>query len=390
MARLILLTDFSEEYAKLLLKGIVEYSKTHTPWVMCKMPLSYREVNGMKGVLDWALNWKADAIIGQFYPHEEVEIFAEHGIIAIAQDFKSRFSSIPNITGDHYQAGKMGAEYFINKGYKNFAFYGFKDVVWSDERSEGFKETIRAATHSAHYSEYINASQKDLWYYDSENLINWILHLPKPVALMACDDNQAHHIAEICNHHSIKIPEEVAILGVDNDEAVCSLASPPLSSIHQAVEKGGYDVAQLIDEHLQDNSIPLRNVIVEPTHIVSRQSTNIYATKDKDITVVLKHIHNHIEDKLSVSELQRLVPLSRRLLEIKFKKVTGSSIYAYITNLRMKQFANQLLNSSEPIANIAMSLGFSESKNVSRQFKQIKGCTPSEYRARNAVKTKYS
>lgn len=389
MARLILLTDLSEEYAKLLVKGIAGYSNTHTPWVMCKMPLSYREVHGMKGVLDWALNWKADAIIGQFYPHEEVDIFSKHGIIAIAQDFKSRFDNIPNITGDHYLAGKMGAEYFINKGYKSFAFYGFKDVVWSDERSEGFKETIEQLD-STHYSEYINASQKDLWYYDSDNLINWIQHLPKPVALMACDDNQAHHIAEVCNQHQIRIPEEVAILGVDNDEAICSLASPPISSINQAVEKGGYDVAQFIDEYLQDKSIPLRNVIVAPTHIVTRQSTNIYATSDKEIIVVLKYIHNHIEDKLSVSELQRLVPLSRRLLEIKFKKVTGSSIYAYITNLRIKEFANQLLNSSESIANIAMSLGLSESKNVSRQFKLIKGCTPSEYRSRNAVKTKYS
>ena len=189
MARLILLTDFSEEYAKLLLKGIVEYSKTHTPWVLCKMPLSFREVHGMKGVLEWALNWKADAIIGQFYPHEEVEIFGKHGIITIAQDFKTRFKSIPNITGNHYLAGKMGAEYFINKGYKNFAFYGFKGVVWSDERCDGFRETINEHGHTS-YSGFINDSEKDLWYYDSENLTHWIHHLPKPVAIMACDDNQ--------------------------------------------------------------------------------------------------------------------------------------------------------------------------------------------------------
>ena len=384
MARLILLTDFSEEYAKLLLKGIVEYSKTHTPWVLCKMPLSFREINGMKAVLDWAINWRADAIIGQFYPHEEVEIFSQHGIIAIAQDFKTRFVNIPNITGNHYLAGRMGAEYYINKGYRSFAFYGFKDVVWSDERCEGFRETIRDLE-SAHYSEFINDSQKDLWYYDSENLTKWIQHLQKPVGIMACDDNQAHHISEICNQYNIRVPEEVAILGVDNDEAICSLALPPISSIYQAVEKGGYDVAQYIDEYLQDKSIPMRNIIVSPTHIVTRQSTNIYATNDKDITEILKFIHNNLGEKLSTNQLLKLVPLSKRLLEIRFKRVTGSSIYAYIMNLRINLLADRLLSSSEPIANIALELGLSDSKNLSRQFKQIKGCTPSVFRTLNSL-----
>ncbi len=384
MARLILLTDFSEGYAKLLLKGIVDYSKKHTPWVLCKMPLSFREVNGMEGVLQWALNWKADAIIGQFYPHDNVDIFKEHGIIAIAQDFKSRFENIPNITGNHYLAGQMGANYFIEKGYKSFAFYGFKDVVWSEERCVGFRDTIEALE-CFNYAEYINESPNDLWHYDSDHLAQWIHQLPKPVAIMSCDDNQAHHISEVCHLHTIKIPEEVAILGVDNDEAICSLASPPLSSIQQAVERGGYEVAQLIDKYIQDKSIRTYNVVVLPTHVVTRQSTNIYATTDTYISVVLQYIHNHIEDKLSVDEMLRLVPLSRRLLEIRFKKATGSSIYNYIICLRIKEFANALINSTDSITNIAMSLGLFDYKNVSRQFKKIMGCNPPEYPVLNSL-----
>ena len=384
MARLILLTDFSEEYAKMLLKGIVEYSKTHTPWVLCKMPLSYREVNGIEGVLSWALNWKADAIIGQFYPEDNVAIFNKYGIIAIAQDFKSRFQTIPNITGNHYLAGEMGADYFIKKGYKNFAFYGFKDIVWSDERCEGFKEKLNKEKIFRYY-EYINESFKTLWYYEPDNLIDWLQHLPKPVALMACDDNQAHHITEICNQHGVKIPEDIALLGVDNDEAVCSLASPSISSIHQSVARGGYEVAELIDAYLADKTVPLCDIVVAPTHIVTRQSTDIFAADDRDIVVLLKYIHSHIDDKLCVNDLQKLVPLSRRLLEIKFKRVTGSSIYAYIFKLRIEKFAYMLLNSSDTITEIALRIGLTDSKNISRQFKLIKGCTPSEYRTLNGI-----
>ena len=125
MPRIILLTDFSEEYAKNLLKGIVRYSKEHEPWVLCKMPFSYRVKHGVEGVLKWAKKWKADGIIAQFYNTDRVDLFRENGIAAIAQDFKLRFTQIPNITGAHHLAGKMGADYFIRKGFKNFAFYGY-------------------------------------------------------------------------------------------------------------------------------------------------------------------------------------------------------------------------------------------------------------------------
>jgi len=386
MARVILLTDFSEEYAKLLLKGIVKYSKEHEPWVLCKMPLSYRDVHGIESVLQWALKWQADAIIAQFYPTDNVSIFKEHGIIAIAQDFKTRFTEIPNITGAHVMAGKIGANYFMQKGFKNFAFYGFKDVVWSEERCEGFRSELKNNDLDENYFEYQNTDFKDLWYYESEPLTDWLKILPKPIGIMACDDNQGHNITELCKQYGIKIPEEIAVLGVDNDEAICTLSEPPLSSINQAVEKGGYDVAQLIDRMIAEPDIKNENIIVMPTTIITRQSTDIYATEDTHIAVVLKYIHQNTDKKLNVGDLTRLVPLSRRLLETKFKQVTGLPVYGYIFNLRINKFAQKLLETDIPIVEIAMDLGFSDYKNISRQFKKIKGCTPSDYRAAHSLK----
>jgi Transcriptional regulators len=387
MPRVILLTDFSEEYAKGLLKGIVQYSKEHESWVLCKMPLSYRELYEVEGVLDWAKKWKADGIIAQFYNTDNVKIFKENGIAAIAQDFKERFVDIPNITGAHKLAGKMGAEYFLKKGFKHFAFYGFTGIVWSEERCEGFKEELSKYKLDRHFYEYRNLESKGLWFYESEPLIEWLKNLPKPIAMMACDDNQGHHITEVCKQCGIKIPEEISILGVDNDEAICTLSDPPLSSIHQAVEKGGYETARLLEKMIEDPQADYDDVVVYPTHIVTRQSTDIYATEDKYISIVLRYIHQNIHKKLSVSDIAGLVPLSRRLLENRFKQVTSFPIYSYIFHLRMEKLAEKLLETTEPIADITMEMGFPNYKNISRQFKAIKGCTPSEYRLIHSIKT---
>ncbi|MCD7900447.1 MAG: DNA-binding transcriptional regulator [Bacteroides sp.] len=381
MPRIILLTDFSEEYANNLLKGIIRYSKGREPWVLCKMPLSYRDLYEVEGVLEWALKWKADGIIAQFYNSDNVKIFKENKIAAIAQDFKQRFTDIPNITGAHHLAGKIGANYFIKKGFTNFAFYGFKGIVWSEERCDGFRDEITKQGFGANFSEYQNIESTDLWFYESAPLVEWLYNLPKPVAIMACDDNQGHHIIEICSQYGIKIPEEVAILGVDNDEIVCTLSEPTLSSIQQAVEKGGYETAVLMDEMIKNPHKKYEDVIVYPTNIVTRQSTDIFATEDHHISTVLKYIHQNSDRKLNVDDIVKIVPLSRRLLETRFRQVTGYSVYSYMLHLRIEKFAEKLIETDDSIIEIALEMGFFDYKNISRQFKTIMGCTPSEFRA---------
>ena len=135
MHKIILLLDFAEEYSKSLMKGINAYSKEFGPWVFCRMPLFHRETVGIDGILKWALEWNADGIVGQLY-NKDIEKIIQAGIPVIAQDFKERFTEIPNITGGYQEAGQLGADYFLKKGFTNFAFYGFNDIVWSRERAE--------------------------------------------------------------------------------------------------------------------------------------------------------------------------------------------------------------------------------------------------------------
>lgn len=380
MCKIILLSDFAEEYGKNLLRGIARYSKDHGPWTFCRMPGYYRETIGIDGILDWAREWKADGIIGQFYNNAEVRRFSDAGIPVIAQDFKERIDGIPNITGAYRETGKMAAEYFLKKGFRNFAFYGFKNIVWSRERAEGFQQRVREAGCETHLYERTDSRGMDLWHYKPSALHRWLKSLPKPVALMTCDDNMGNHITEAARHIRIRIPEEVAVLGVDNDEMLCELSDPPLSSIDLDTEKSGYETARIMHKMIENPSGKFNDIVVQPTQVVSRVSTDIFASADKYIVNALRYIHENLDKNLKVDQVLKEVPMSRRSLEKRFMLTTGYPVYEYIYNKRIERFTQKLLETDMTIFEIALDLGLSDSKNIARQFKQIKGLTPVAYR----------
>jgi len=386
MIKIILLTDFGEEYGTSLLKGITRYSQKYGPWAFCRMPGYYREMKGMDGILKWAKEWKTDGILGQFYNNSDVEKLMNEGIAVVAQDFKERHKSIPNITGDYFKTGRMGADYFLRKGFENFAFYGFKNIVWSRERSEGFEKRVNEEGFKVHnFEQKRKFKSRELWYYKPSALSKWLKSLPKPIALMACDDNQGMHITEACRLTNIRIPEEVAVLGVDNDEMLCNLSDPPLSSVSLDTEKGGYEAARLLETMIKSKNQTYYDIVVEPTQIITRNSTDIYAAKDENVGMALKYIHNNIEKNLKVKDVLEQVPLSRRSLEKRFSQVTGYPVYEYIFNLRIEKFTQKLLETDLSVFEIAVDLGLNDSKNIARQFRQIKGCTPSEYRKKYLI-----
>jgi LacI family transcriptional regulator len=379
MYKIILLLDFAEEYSKCLLQGISRYSAENGHWSFCRMPLYYRETLGTKGILDWAKDWRADGIIGQLYNEMETELY-QSPFPVIAQDFKERFRYLPNITGQYRETGKMGAEYFLKKGYTNFAFYGFNNIVWSRERAEGFESTVNQFGHQVHYFEHKKARSTDIWYYKSKSLSKWLKSLPKPIALMACDDNQGVHITEACKQNKIRVPQEVTVLGVDNDVMLCELSDPPLSSIVLDIERAGYDTARAMDLMITGRVKFYRNILVPPLKVVTRSSTDIYASRDENISNALDFIHKNIDQNLLVDQIVREVPMSRRSLEKRFVEVTGLPIYKYIFKLRIEKLAQKLVSSELSVFEIALEMGLPDSKNISRQFRQIMGCTPVEYR----------
>ena len=382
MVRLLFITDFTESFAYALLKGIIQYSSQTEQWVVCRMPTAYKKRLGMKGVVNWAKNWGADVVIGQFEERDNVDLFQKNGIVALAQDYKKKFTTIPNITADYVQTGRMAADLYLHKGFRNFAFFGYKGVCWSEERCEGFRSRIEEAGLGENFYLYDKQEIDNLWYYEAEELQNWLISLPKPVAVMACDDNQGNALIEACNSAGVKIPSELSLIGVDNDEVICTLSEPTLSSIQVDIELGGYETARMASRMLKDPSFKGHDIVLQPKKIVHRVSTSAYATTDKEVLRALQYIRQNLYKKLSVSDVLEQVPLSRRLLEVRFKNVLGVSIYQYISQQRIGRFAELLIETNDSIQEIAYKLGEDEAKSICRRFKELKGCTPTEWRNR--------
>ena len=386
MLRLLIISDFTEAFPSKLLKGIVKYSRQKEQWSICRMPPAYKKVIGIPGVVRWAKSWGADAVIGQFEETDDVDLFAVNGIVAVAQDFKQRFKSIPNITADYFGTGRMAARFYLNRGFRHFGFFGFRNVCWSDERCEGFRWEVETAGYGNSFFTYNLQDIDNLWFYERDKLADWLHAIPKPIAIMACDDNQGNNLVEACHTAGIKIPSEVSIMGVDNDELLCSLGSTPLSSILVDIEAGGYRTAELIEQRVLNPDTPVEDVVLKPVKIIGRMSTAAYATNDAQIQKAIQFIHRNGTKKISVEDVIAEVALSRRLLERRFKKVTGQTIYQYITDLKLKQFAQMIVDSEDQLTDIAITLGESDTKSISRRFKQLYGCSPSQWRANHQNK----
>lgn len=212
-------------------------------------------------------------------------------------------------------------------------------------------------------------------------MLAWLQSLPTSTAVLACDDTMANRLLDICLLHGISVPSHIAVLGVDNDEIISTLTTPQLSSISLDVESAGMELASVLSRHIAEGRhSPLPDILVRHAHIFDRTSTDYFDSHDPHLHKVMEYIRNHLTADISVGDLVRLVPLSRRLLEIRFKEATSQSIYQYIFNSRLQLFAGKLLSTDHPIGVLCDSSGLGDLKNVSRQFKARYGMTPSAYR----------
>ena len=380
MIRVLIISDFTESFSHKLLAGLVDYSRRKEQWIVRRMPPEYKAQIGIPGVIRIAKEWDVNAVIGQFEPTDDIGLFAENGLVAIAQDYKKKFTTIPNITADYIGTGRMAARFFIDRGFRNYGFFGFNDVCWSDERCEGFRREIEEAGFGDSFYAYRMQEIDMVWYYQRNRLREWLQTVPKPIAILACDDNQGTNLIEACHGIGIKIPEEVSAIGVDNDESLCSLGSTTLTSIQIDIEEGGRQTGALVERLVADPTAPAEDVVLKPVKIVGRLSTAAFATTDQQILNALLYIHKNALKKISVTDVMAEAALSRRLLERRFKSVTGKTLYEYITDQKLKYFAEQLADTDEQVINIALSMGENDTKSISRRFKQLYGCTPVEWR----------
>lgn len=378
MIRVLLLIDYSSEFSRGLLQGIINYSKQYGYWIFYRLPLYYKSLYGKEGIAKWAREWKADAIIAQ-WDTEGKTLLKDLNIPVVLQNYRERSDYFSNLTGSYIETGEMAARFFIQKRFRNFAFYGNKGVIWSEERALGYKNEVEKYG-GAFYSFETESLSDEQWETTHVELEKWLLSLPKPIAVFACDDTFALQISQLCKINNISIPDDIALLGVDNDEMICNLSDPPISSIVLDVEKGGYEAARLLHQMVKERANVPFNIVVKPLLIVARKSTEKIVIHNVYVKMVVEYIEKNYITLKSIDELVGLVPLSRRILEIKFKEEMGITIYQYIIRMRIDHIANLLITTDKPMIEIVMQSGFNDSKNISRIFKKYKGCSPNEFR----------
>lgn len=373
-----MLIDSTTEFSRRFLTGLIQYANENGPWIFYRLPSYYKALYGEAGIVERIKEWEIDAVIAQ-WECEGVDFLDQLDIPVFLQSYKNISGRFSRISGDYIGAGVMAAQFFAKRYFKNFAFYGNRNFFWSRARAEGYRREVERIKGSYYYfeSELLDSMQ---WSREHVELDNWLQGLPKPVALFACDDNFALQVSEMCKVNNINIPDELSLLGVDNDELICNLSHPSISSIITDDENGGYQTGKMLQNLiLNKNNVPF-NINIDPVRIELRQSTEKYNISDNYIKTVIDYINENIRLNISIDKLAEIVPLSRRNLEMKFKEATGTSVYQFILDKKVDLISTELLTTDKDLLDIAIEMGFNDVRNVYRIFKKNTGYTPVSYR----------
>ena len=379
--RVILLIPAVQEYHRALRRGIIEYAETHGPWMFYEEAPAYLHSLTPRQRLRNMRGWNAKGILVGNSRFAEVKSLRIPMVVAMGTRRMDE-SYFEIVTADR-EIGRLGASTFLGLGLRHFAYCGLEGLSFSDDRGAGFIEKIQEAGNSVDlYSSSIR-NPRDYWYADTKQLARWLSALAKPTGLMGCNDDRARMLVDICRGQKIQVPDEVAILGVDNDEQVCKSCSPPLSSIALAAERGGYEAAALLASMMSGQRPNSRVVTIFPTHVVSRQSTDILAIPDPTMVQLLRFIRDNSNRNLLVADLAKAAGLSRRALQDRFKRFLGRTPMEEIHRCRAERIARLLVETNMTVGQIGEINGFEVEAHVARFFSSQTGMTPLAYRRKN-------
>jgi LacI family transcriptional regulator len=326
-------------------------------------------------------DWGAQGIIAHVKDAATARRIVDTGIPAIVKGFK--IEGYPLIATDNQAIGIMGAEHLIDHGFRYFAYCGYGNLYWSEERGQAFGARVQQASFEFHDYKQSHARS---WDKELTHMAKWLQSLPKPVGVMACVDDRSQHVLHACKMASLDVPTEVAIIGVDNDSLICSLANPQLSSIALAAERAGYEAAELLDQLMAGKAIKSQGVLTAPTHVLTRQSTHVMAMEDPMVAKALQYIQSHATEMIQVSDVINGLPISRRALQKRFQAVLGRTILDEIRHTRVSMVAQMLTETNLSIAQIALACGYPGIDHISRSFRNIKHMSPLAYRKRYGQK----
>jgi LacI family transcriptional regulator len=386
-----LLLETSTEYGRGLLRGILRFSRLHGPWSLCVAPGHFDQA------LPKAKSWKGNGIIARISSREMEARIKSTGLPFVASSlFESRAllqaGRYGEIRTNSVQIGRMGALHLLDAGLRHFAFCGFGACNWSAARETSFCETLKARSraYSTHHITSANWRQRHDWIKRWERerpiMASWLKSLPKPVGVMACNDACGRDVLQVCASEGLRIPDDVAVIGVDNDVMLCELSNPPLSSVALDLDRAGYEAARLLNDLMTGAGSGKRRLVqVQPTGVVTRRSSDVNVADDALVAAALGYIRDHAKQVLSVDQIAEELRVSRRTIERRFLHSVGRTILSEIIRCHLRRAKQLLAETDLPCHVIAAESGFGSLKSFTRSFKQNEGTTPHELRVRRVL-----
>lgn len=371
------LVDVSRAYDRDLLTGFSNFNKIHDKFIFFSFSPQYIHSDNQATLFKRLIAWKPDGVFTR-----EINGFKrllDLDIPFIISPHTHLYKDKINLWGPNKAIGEIAAEHFISKGYKNYAFLGFKNFQWSLERQEGYVERTNRPGYTLDTFIFDNTSL--LWEHLPARLTEWLAMLEKPCAVFSATDELNIHLLDAAKQLGLKVPDDFSIIGVDNDTMICDMASPTLSSIEHNARQAGFQAALALSRWIEYGEKPACDIVTGPATIVTRNSTNILAIDDEHVRTALYYIANMApSEDISVDDVVKATVLSRRVLEKKFQVVIKSSILGEIRKTRIERIKFLLVNSELTVQQIANELNFRNFGNITRYFKQCTGLKPLEYR----------
>lgn len=361
-------------YGRGLIRGAMAYARPqthHKEWLFGLYDAQSAYVE------DELKSFRPDGVIAHLYLEQAVAI-AGRLRCPVVNTSNSLAASFPRVGVDDHSIGRAAARHFLERGFRNFAFFGSTGVFFGVRRGS-YIEELRAAGFKT--ADVLTWQQEQ----GPKVLREQLLASPKPLAVFAGSDPTCWRLAELCRGIGIHVPEQVALLGVDNDAFLCGLASPQLSSIRLPLEKMGFAAAELLDGLMRGTPPPAAPLLFPPVDVVTRQSTDVFAVEDADVAAALRFIKQNLHRPMKVEEILGQLNISRRALECKFRKALGRSPLKEIHRVQVERATGLLLSTDLPVSAVASQCGFSGAVQFWSVFKQHLGIAPLEFRTRHRL-----
>ncbi|HEY2158741.1 MAG TPA: DNA-binding transcriptional regulator [Isosphaeraceae bacterium] len=370
-----LIVETAKQYDRGLLRGIGRYVRGHGPWSI------YLEERGSQDAIPaWLKAWRGDGIIARIRDVAMAEALLATGAPVVELRRQVVEFDLPAVHCDDEAISDLAVAHFRERGFGHFAYCGRPRERWSDLREGAFRRRLAEIGLACHTYPRPRRARPLTWEQEQDDVARWLAALPRPVAVLACNDLRGLQVLDACRRTGLSVPGSVAVLGVDNDATLAELSDPPLSSIDQDLERIGFEAAGLLDRLMGGEPAPGEPILVEPRGVVARLSTDSVAIDDPAVATALRLIRQHARGGRGIDALAERTGLSRRALQRRFKALTGRTLQCEILDAQLARVRQMLTETDLKLETIAMKSGFNYVGYMCSFFKQRAGMTPGTYR----------